>query len=195
MWRTASPRDRGATSQANLTASPTYDSTSVTAWAQTGIGEWDSAAAILVLASPETLQWWRIDLVDAANPDGYIEVGRVYVSGEVAFARGFSFGSGFHWTTPSITYRTPGGNAWIDDRAGWRVFSGTFRSITEAEARDTLASLQRARAGRRDVLVLVDPESSYLMEESIYGVITDTRSISKEAPGIYQARMRVEEIR
>jgi hypothetical protein len=192
-------RIRGATSQGNLTSAPGYDSdpsaAGVLAWAQTGIGDWVEPAAIAYIAAAPNYQWWRIDFADAANPDTYIEVGRVYLSAEAGLGQGFSLGAGARWTNPSTITRTPGGQAWINDRESWRVFDGSLPLLTEAEALQTMADLQRARAGRKDVLLLIDPESSYLMEHTIYGIITDARAVIKAAPGIFQTRFRVEEIR
>ena len=58
---------RGATSEANLTAAPGYNSGSIRHWPDSGTSpidnsSWDRTHALHMPATAQTYQWWRIDV-------------------------------------------------------------------------------------------------------------------------------------
>lgn len=51
---------------------------------------WSARDLVYLWTSAQAYQWWRITIADPANPDGFIELGRVYVGLAPAPDRNFS---------------------------------------------------------------------------------------------------------
>ncbi len=99
-------RVRAATSQANLTAAPDYDSTTVYALANSSYDattyatDWPRGTHAFLYAgsgawsSLFSKRWVRVDLTDATHPDGYFQAGRLLALDQGwAPSRYFAFGS------------------------------------------------------------------------------------------------------
>lgn len=191
----ATYRVRGATSQANLTAAPGYDSgAGQTHWPQNNLGEWDETSLIHVIATTETYRWWRIDISDAANPDGYYQAGRLYVAAAWQPSTGFAFGAGWQWTSDSTVRRSLGGKTWVDERASRRIATLRIPGLTVSEAEVTFADIMRLRGSKKDTLTLLDSSATNLQELSIYARIVNAQLITRLDPTNYTVLFDLEEL-
>ena len=103
-------RIRGATSEANLTASPGYDSGTVSAWPAAASTEiFGYVNPLSIPAAPQSYRYWRIDLTDASNPAGYLQAGRLVLATVIEPGRNFRRGRQVGWSDPSVKKRTRGG--------------------------------------------------------------------------------------
>ena len=184
-------RVRAADTQAALIASPGYDAGTLSHWPQANLGDWAETHLIHWLATARSYRWWRIDLTDAALP--YYQAGRLYIASAWQPAVNVSWGAEQAWVNPSTATRSLGGQVWIDARPAYRRQRLVLEWLTEAEAYAGLAPLQRLRAGRKDVLVLPDPEGPHLQERSVYGRLLDNRRLVRRRQGV-AAEIVVEEL-
>lgn len=193
----ATIRVRGATSQANLTAAPGYDSTAVSHWPTTGLDNWEKTHAILWLSSAQTYQWWRIDVVDAANPDGYYQAGRLYLANPYQPSVNIQYGWGVGFIDGSPTSEATDGQLYIDERKKYRVLNFTldFESESDMYGDNTAFDIDLRRGSSRDVLCIVDPEkTARLMDWSIYGRMQGLRPIVNNRFDLYMKPYTIREM-
>ena len=190
-------RVRGAsTSAAAVTAAPDYDTSAITAWPQTDLGDWDFVHAINWFgASPQTLRYWRVDLIDAANADGHIQAGRLYIDDAWQPGANIDFGWTLNWIDPTRRSRATSGAAWPTARAPYRAIDFRLDLLDEDDMYDEAFDLDRLRGESADVFVLRDPTSAKrLQDQSVYGLLTGLRPIVQPHFATFAKRYRVEEI-
>lgn len=168
-------RVRGATSEANLTSSPGYDSGSVSAWPDgADLSSWDRTHTRLYLSTAETFQWWRIDFDASSNSDGYVEAGRLYVSEGIQPATGVSASKGWEPSFVEPSARTLNQSGGVTPRGfpQRRNVALALINLTRAEAWGSISVFRRDRGASGDVLALIDPEeSTYPMDHMYYGLL------------------------
>jgi hypothetical protein len=166
-------RWRGATSEANLTAAPGYDSTALPCWpGGADLASWDRRHTRLYLAAAQTFRWWRFDLNVASNPAGYAEASRVYVSEGLQPAKNIA--TNWSRTSREEAVRTTNQSGGITPRElpQHDAIEAVWKHLTEAEAFGGYAELRRQRGASGDVLFLVDPEqATYPMDFMLYGLL------------------------
>lgn len=166
----ATIRWRGATSEANLTAAPAFDTGNETLWASTGLEDWPYSHSFKFLSALETHDWWRFDVIDGANPDGFFKAGAVV------------FGDGFQ---PGINYSFGGDRDWEDSGRIRQLESGIevpragaivpttnilMKWATEAEQEASILPLRRTSGGTDPILIALDPDSGVdRMSKMYYG--------------------------
>ncbi|GAB4373865.1 MAG: hypothetical protein Kow00114_36070 [Kiloniellaceae bacterium] len=190
-------RVRGATSEANLTASPGYDSgAGVSLWPASGKPDANIHHSFLRLGSAQSYRWWRVDIADAGNADGYFQLGRLLIAGAWAPAVNYSFGADIGWVDPSPIDEGVGGHSFPLEREKHRVFNLPFRFQTKADAWGQAYELQRKRGGSKDVFAVLDPdEDEYLHVVMVHGLLRGTiTSISNDFFQRYSFTLRIKEL-
>jgi hypothetical protein len=186
-------RVRGATSEANLTAAPGYDSTAVGFWPESGLAG-QAVSGFLYLDPAQSFRWWRIDLSDAANPDGYLEAGRLYIDAAWRPARNLSFNWQLGWIDDGEPRHARGGQIHPEVVPRRRRLRFSLDYLTEAEAA-TAYDLDRRRGRSADVLVLRDPaHATQLHRQSVYGLMTVLEPAVNTRFNVYSHRYDVEEL-
>lgn len=156
--------------RAGTTTSVTnYDSTAVTAWA--GATEnVDRPHAMLFLSSAQTYRYWRIDLADSANPDTFIEAGRVILANAFQGSRNYSYGAGRGFNDLSTKQDSFGGGLLYETKAKRPVLTFETANMTAAEIEATILELQRLNDG--PVFAMLDPDANtYRMGRMYYGLM------------------------
>ncbi len=188
---------RGATSEANLTAAPGYNSTSVSAWPGTGKpGGWtDQLFSLLWLTTAQTYRWWRIDVTDSGNGDGYIEAGRLIIDAAWQPTIGLSPNWGVQWVDPGPREMSIGGNIYPTQRTHHRVIELALDFNDQTAMMANAFELQRKRGASKDVFVLVDPAGTTdLHRTSIYGLFSNLQPLVNTAFDIFSQIVTVEEM-
>jgi hypothetical protein len=193
-------RVRGATSEANLTASPGFDSGSggVSFWPASGKPDADVFHSFLSFAS-QTFRWWRLDIDDAANADGYFEAGRIMLASAWAPDTNFDFNAGIGWLDPSPIDEGVAGHMFPLARPKHRVQTLPFGFQTKADlykARSGIYELQRLRGASKDVFVVQNPEEDdFLHCEMLHGLMRGTTSpFINDTFQRYSFSLRIEEL-
>jgi hypothetical protein len=189
-------RIRAADTEANLTASPGYDSGDVTVW--TLAGKPASATQFLSLAfyaTAKSYRWWRIDITDAANPDGFVDLGRLYIDAAFQPSRNLAYGWGVQIIDPSVQDQSLGGQTYVTERDVYRVLSFSLPYLTEDEAYEDAYELFRARGIKKDVLAIRNPDATtHLHRQSVYGLLLESPPIVNSKFNIHEAPFKVKEL-
>lgn len=191
-------RIRAATSQGDLTADPDYDSTAIDMWEDDWPADQSPLHAIHWLGdTPQTYRWWRVDFIDAGNPDDYIEVGRLYIDAawQLPDNKNISYGWGLQFVDPSPAHRSKGGQHYVEALDSWRTLQAAVDWLDEDQMYDNLYELQRRRGHRDDVLVIRDPDATtHLLRQSVYGRMAQIQPIVHAKAQVFRTRILVEEM-
>jgi len=192
-------RLRAGATQANVQgAAASYDSGTISLWTAAGRPAGYAGVALSSLhwlSSPQTYRWLRIDVSDAANPDGYLEFGRLIVDAAWQPARNLQRPWSAGFIDPSTRTVSLAGGLLPYPIGKRRVFEIPFRHLSEADAYGALYELYRRRGNTRDVLVVRDPAATtYLHTQLIHGLMTDLRPIIQRAHNRYESRLTIEEL-
>lgn len=120
----------------------------------------------------------KIELTDAQNPDGYMEIGRFMAGQAFAPDRDIDLGVKLGWNHNSQLIRTRGGALRSNTRAPFRELDFTWTFLEEVDALEYL-EMVRAASVRKGVVVSVWPEQTTTTERiyTIYGRIIDASAV------------------
>lgn len=185
-------RIRTAATKANLTAAPSLDTGSLTFRVAGDDDTWDRHHGLYYVDGGRSDRWMRIDFAVAG---GTLELGRIVIGNLFQPTSNDSYGRAFGPSDPSDTQRTDGGALYTDDRTPFLTTNITLGFLSEAEAYGNVFDLLRRRGSRNDVLYIGNPtESTYLMQQIIYGQIARVRPLALPQFGRYEVRLRIEEM-
>lgn len=119
----ASIRVRGA-DNSGMT-SPAYDSGAIGSYEHT-----DYAISF----TPVDAQYWRIDITDTSNPDGYIEIGRLFIGGRFRPAINCDTGAAIGVDSRTQVQEALNGPEYFDERTNRRTWRGSWSALTDNEA-------------------------------------------------------------
>lgn len=106
-------------------------------------------------------RYGRIDIVDPSNPDGYVQVGRLYAGPAFVPADNIDINWSLSLVSPGEVTRSPFGRTFTDDRGPpSRVMTIPFSALDETELTDELYELERYCGVARDFAFCVDPAAT-----------------------------------
>ena len=142
-------------------------------------------------------RWIRIDIDDALNPDGFFDIGRLYVAGADTFwqpelnaADPFDF----EVEDDSQVATTVTGGLLTKVRNQRRVLRHLFDFQDESEIFGRAYRIVRARGTGRDVLMMTDAEGDYVAEQTIYGLLTQSQQLSHRGAELFAWQATVREL-
>lgn len=197
-WTSAATwRLRLATSEANLTAAPGYDSTAITPWPVTGkpTEDWNQHAPLLQIGSTKTYRWARIDIADAGNTDGYLEAGALLLNLAATVTydsiRGWAMGD----EPASIVRSTEYGRTLVEARDNPRIKSIPFEVLPTADITGAYGVLMRERGTAKPFLVCVDPgQTAGLHLYTLYGLRVGAWQATQNTFGLFATGLRIKEL-
>ncbi|MBN50023.1 MAG: hypothetical protein CMN85_10815 [Spongiibacteraceae bacterium] len=203
-------RVRAASTQADLAANPGYDSGPLMArcekdsrtliWTDEddnpAEGEYTYQHFVLDLGGAgKRYSWWRADVIDAQNPDGYIEVGRLYLSAAERPGKAPRYGWGMGLSDGQQRTRAFGRQLFTTEKSTGKTLEMAFGSGSETDMWDSHFRLQRLRGTSKDVLVVLDTTKTARMRDwTVCGLLSDPQPLVNETIGFYQTSLTVEEL-
>lgn len=115
---------------------------------------------------------WRLEILDAANPAGFIAVGRMLLAG-ASFSPAVNMlaGASLAYENRTKAEEADSGAEWFVDRQPRKVARFTLGAMTQSEALGHALTLQRLAAGsRRELLFVYDPaDGEHSQRRLIFG--------------------------
>lgn len=127
-----------------------------------------------ILTTISTSRYWRIELDDTTNGDGYVEIGRLFMGYAYQPTINMKTGYSFGWQTTSSSTETDGGAVFHDDRARRRLVEFVLAQETTDEAlvRGFEATRQLGTAGQ--FFVVTDPDDTeHLHRRAFLGTLKE----------------------
>lgn len=145
--------------------------------------------------STQTYRYWRLEIDDTGNPDGYFQAGRLYLSKSFQPAVNASYGFKEGYNDRSRNQRTISGAQSSVRRPPLRTAEWAFEFVTEAEMYGTLREIDLARGTTKDVLIIPDiADTTYFQKRYVYGSMDELSPIVIVYYGIYQKSFKITEI-
>lgn len=156
---------------------------------------YSSNVFMLHLDTAQTYRYWKIEISDSSNPDGYIQIGRLYVTKAFQPSVNIDYGESQGFIDNSKIRRTMNGEPVPLRREPYRFTDFTLSFGSKNEMYGTLHEIDRLRGLSKDVLYINDPdESDHLQRRVIYGLMTELNPVINSYFGIFQKKFRIEEI-
>lgn len=153
----------GATA-ADVTASPAVDTGAVSAWPSGGKQsppDWPFEFSLLTWANTTGYGFGRLDIADASNPDGYVEIGRLFCGESFVPTANIDNTPALGLISADEAAWTPWGKPIGDSRGpAARSMEVTFSHLDEDEMGDELHELQRYVGRAGDFAVCLDPAAT-----------------------------------
>ena len=113
-----------------------------------------------LLAANKLSRYWRIEIDDALNADGYVQFGRVFIGPAWQPTNNMSFGASIGWETTTEVQETRSGSEYFDVQTPFRVARFALDWMTEDEGMANAFELQRQAGIHKEVLWIHDPEDT-----------------------------------
>ena len=197
-------------------ATPTYDSGWVDVWPSGMVPqdllEWEednfwlgtlSANAragyqspfIHVLSAPQTYRYWRVEVDDTTNTDGYVQIGRLFMSATWTPTVNYSYGAGLGYKDTSPIEKSLSGAEYFDVQTKAREFSFTLEGLTDTEAYDVVLQLQRVAGISGEILQIPDLDDTTRIPARAYvGRLVDLQPIDNNQPDRFKVQLKVREL-
>jgi hypothetical protein len=151
--------------------SPVYDSTAdvilpagQTAETLDGLNVWK----VFVASAAGSARYVRVEISDAANPDGYVDVARVVIAGGYQPTHNMAHGLRFWYDTSTTRRETDASSFIYDKRPIRRAAAFTLPKLTDAEAFGTALMHQRLLGTSGQLFFVFDPADTALMHERAF---------------------------
>jgi hypothetical protein len=145
---------------------------------------------IYVLSTPAAGRYLKLDLADSSLT--YIQAGRLFAGTKFQPTRNFSYDYTESYIDTTGMSRSESGQVWIETGTQYREMRVQYRAATHADAQGDYKTI--ARLGRQhDILFVLDPASSNLGRDSIFGLIAQNLSLQRAHNDIYALDLIISE--
>ena len=145
------------------------------------------------LTANNAKRWWRVTFADAANPDAYIQVGRIKGGAYYELTRNMDDGFSMVAHDPSEGTPRAGRLIAMRERTRYRTCAVDFSLVDNTQRRKIEAVFSRV-GNHKPLVVCVDPDT-YPSEQSLYCRLTTPLSTVYDVVNVYsQGTLVFEEI-
>ena len=140
----------------------------------------------------ETYKWWRITIADGANPDTYIEIGRICMGEFIEPTINVTHEVQKKLNDPSYKQESAGQQKYAIEKTVYRVFDVFFSGIGRAQ-QDELVTMFRAVKTIEPLVLALDP-TNYPAADTIFCEITTPLNIAQVVLGNGDVPITFEEV-
>lgn len=179
-------RARASLTDTSAVTGDVYDSTSAAARVDPDYG-----ALIILIASPVTARYLRIDLSDSSL--SYVEAGRLFVGLRTQFTNNFAVGWARAWVDLSRKTKGRGGQTFVDALPKFRTVDLTFEGVSATQRNALIEAIDVANGARTDVLLITNPDSTNLGRDSIWGLMQEIGPVIETSADLFSRSYKIEE--
>lgn len=134
---------------------------------------------IHIFDEPTTAKYWLFEIDDAANPDGYIEIGRLYMG--MAWQPSLNYlGNTFGWKPNTTVQQSLGGSRYYNRRKALRFLRLSIPSLPLAEVMADVYRIQTISGLDKQVFIIPDPDDVLNRNKrSFLGNLTEPSAIEQ----------------
>jgi len=145
---------------------------------------------------PQVGQYWTFEIDDQTNPDGYIDIGRLFMP--TTFEPELNYGydsNGLSFENNVLSAQMLNGGTQFSRRINPRVFRAAFPTVREPEAFGDFYRLFRTVGYDGEVFVIPDPDDvANIQKRSIFGNFRAMDALSQTAFGLVGTGFEIKEI-
>lgn len=105
-------------------------------------------------------QYWRIEINDTLNPDGYVQIGRPFIGPAWQPINNMSYGNSLAWETKTVVDEAISGAEYFDHRVPYRVARISIDWMSQDEAFAQAFELMRRAGTDQEILYIHDPDDT-----------------------------------
>lgn len=151
--------------------------------------------AIHVLPAPVSARYWKLELSDPTNYDGYVQAGRLFLSEAWVPAYNMSYGANIGYTSRTEVEEAWDGSEYFDIKAPYRVVQFSLEYLQHEEAMTRALDIQRVANIHNEVLFVWDPEDvQQLIRRSFLGRLRELSPIEQPYHNAYQTSFVIKEL-
>lgn len=150
---------------------------------------------IHVPAAPQTYRYWRVEVDDTGNADGYVHIGRLFMSPTWTPTINYSYGADLVYQDPTEVERALSGAEYYDVRGKPREFSLTLEGLTSTEAYSYVLQMQRLCGISGEILLVPDQADAVNMPARAYvGRLSSLNPIGNPGPDRFKVQLKIKEL-
>lgn len=150
---------------------------------------------IHLLATAQSLRYWKVEVDDTTNADGYVQIGRLFMAATWQPSVNYSYGAGLGYQDPTAVDTSLSGAEFFDVRSRYRVFNFELQYIANAEAYVQALELQRLSGTSGEVLVVPDSaDTANQPARSFVGRLVQLAPITQPQPSTFNCAFQVKEL-
>lgn len=140
--------------------------------------------AVHVVEPEHVARYWRIELRDEANPDGFVQIGRAIIAPRYAPSLNFSVGAEFGLNDDTQLGTSLSGVRYYDVRPKGRSFAFSLTNLRESEALSVARDMAEALGRAAQVYVVQAPADAYnLQRRSFLATVRQPSAVTIHAAG------------
>ena len=140
-------------------------------------------------------QYWRIEIFDASNAAGFIEIGRVFIGSKFETSKGFKVGATLGYNDSSQIMQSLQGVEYFSESPMARVATLTAPVMDKAEAFSGALEMIRQSGVTKEVMIIGDPDDAKeVLRQSFVGRLERLNPISQDAYDVNSLGLQIKEI-
>lgn len=179
-----------------------YDSGWLDAWQAEWVADTDAeqregvrGLSILTPAAAQTYQYWRFDLRESDHPDGYLELGRVFMGTKWTPAYGAVSGATLGYRDRSSFIEAYDGARYFIEARCPKVARFNLEGQTREAVMRYVLDMQRRQGSTREVLFMLDDaDLTYRLETSFLGTLKQLAPPTAISANFWSASVELEEL-
>ena len=150
---------------------------------------------VQLFTTADFAQYWRVELVDTANTDGYVQIGRLFVGNSWAPTTNMSYGASLGYEPRTDIEEADGGAEYFYVRPKRRIARFSLEWLTEGEAMARVLDMQRTLDVQGEVFYMWDSaDTTHLLRRSFIGRLRTLNAIENPYPGIHKNAFEIQEL-
>lgn len=143
----------------------------------------------------QAYRYWKLEIDDTGNADGYFQAGRMYLSKSFQPAVNADYGLEEGFIDSSRVQRTMSGGLSAVYRQALKTIKWVLSFGTQTEMMGTLRDFDSGRGITKDIIVIPDiSDTTYFQKRAVYGTFDELSPIVNAYFGIFQKSFKVTEI-
>lgn len=147
--------------------------------------------SVFAFSAPAPVRYIRIELSHSASD--YVEAGRLVVGNRSTFSINMSYGSSRGYNDPSQLYFSRNLQTRVSPEDSLQVVNAVFNFLTAADRFSFVEDIMRDNGIKKDILLMLDPDSDNLARDTVWGLITTMIMITDEYFNIYSWNIQMQE--
>lgn len=122
-----------------------------------------NANLVHVLDYPIVARYWRIEIDDTTNADGYVEIGRLFMASQWQPPTNMVYGAALGYDTTTSIDAALNGTEYFDSRTNFRTFRFTLENLSYDEGHARALEAFKRLGIDNEVFIIPDPEDTTQM--------------------------------
>lgn len=193
--KSATPTIRWRGSTVSNFATTVYDSGTVSLW-PTGVTAEDADGLNVWIptlpGSAQTARYWRCEIVDTGNVDGYVDVARVVIAGRFVPPTGLTVGSTLGSESETVRTISDGGAALYGIKRQRRYMDWQLQNVGEVDAMGRIRKMQRQLGTHGQLFAVFDEaDTTYMYERAFLAVMRELTALEFGVADYHNVTLRL----